>query len=74
MAIIIEFDSKNAITWANRNEEGPWNLRFQSNKLKNILLVLKNVTFTYKNRETNQFADSLAKEGSQMEGTWIMWM
>lgn len=36
-------------------------------------MILKAV-FEHKNREANGIADSLAKEGSEMEGMWIMWM
>lgn len=62
MEIIIETDSKIAPAWINKEEEGPWNWRFHCNKLRNILLVLKNVIFTHRNREANYVADSLTKK------------
>lgn len=71
--LIIESDSKNALAWVNRHESCPWNLRFFCNKLKNILSILNNVFFEHKNREVNGFADSLAKDGAQREGTWCVW-
>lgn len=71
--IIIESDSENAIAWANKREESPWNLRFYCNKLQNILLILRNDVFIHKNREANQIADSLAKEGAQMGGNRFIW-
>lgn len=49
--IIVESDSKNALVWVERKEECPWNLRFYCNKLNNILLILKNVSFVHNNRE-----------------------
>lgn len=49
--IIVESDSKNALVWVERKEEYPWNLRFYCNKLNNILLILKNVSFVHNNRE-----------------------
>lgn len=72
MEIIVESDSKkkSALVWVNRKDECPWNLRFYCNKLKNILLVLKHVSFFHRNREANFFAANLAKEGSRMEGMW----
>lgn len=73
MEIIVEFDSKNALAWVNRKKQFPWSLRFFCNRLKNIILVLKQVSFIHKNREANFLADSLAKEGSQMEGMWPLW-
>lgn len=72
--IIIETVSRNALAWINRKEECPWKLRFHCNKLRNLLLLLKNVTFVHRNREANHFEDSLAKEGAEMEGTWSMWL
>lgn len=57
--IIIESDSKNSITW-----DCPWNLHFHCNKQHNILTIPKNMVFTKRNREANQIADSLAKEGA----------
>lgn len=50
MEIILESDSKNGIAWVNRKEECPWNSPFLCNKLQNILLVLKNVSFVHRNR------------------------
>lgn len=73
MEIIVESDSKNALAWINKREECPWCLRFYCNKLHNLLLVLKNVTFIHKNREANHCADALAKTGSEGEGTWLLW-
>lgn len=69
---MVESDSKNAIAWVNKEEGCLWNLRFYYNKLQNIPSMLRNVVFVHRNREANQLADNLAKEGSQMEGTWLM--
>lgn len=51
----------------------PWNLRFYHNKMLNIIPNLKCVQFNHKNREVNEIADALAKEGAQMEGVWSRW-
>lgn len=40
-----------------RREECSWKLRFFSNKLRNIVSILK-VSFEHKNREANDLADS----------------
>lgn len=61
--IIIESNFKNALAWVKREEEWPWNVRFLYNNMKNILLILKGVIFEHKNREANDIADPLAKEG-----------
>lgn len=71
--IVIESDSENAFSRITRKEECPWSFRFYCNKLKNILLLLKGVSFEHRCRETNTLADSLAKEGSYREGTWLIW-
>lgn len=71
--IIVESDSKNALSWVKKREECPWELTFFGNKLGNILKILK-VTFEHKNWKANDIADSLAKEGAHMEGRWIMWL
>lgn len=69
----MESDSKNALSWVSKKEECPRKLRFYGNKITNILLILKNVSFVHINREANDYPDALAKEGSHMEGTWITW-
>lgn len=69
--LIVESNSKVAISWAKTN--CPWKLRFYSNKLRNLLALLRNVYLTHKNREPNGIADGVAKEGSAMEGSWVRW-
>lgn len=74
MEIILESDSKNALSWVNREEECPWKMRFYYNKLKNIMFVLQSVTFVHINRETNDTVDALAKEDSHSESPWLVWL
>jgi ribonuclease HI len=71
--IIVESVSRNALAWVDNSGACPWSMRFACNKLKNILLSLKNVMFTHVNREANCLADELAKSGSSMAGSWIHW-
>ena len=70
---IIESDSKNALSWKTNLGECPWNLRFYSNKLKNMLLVMKDIEFIHVLREANHEADRLAKEGSSISGRRVVW-
>lgn len=70
-SLIVESDSKVALTWVRATF--PWNLRFCCNKLTNLLYLLKNVTFIHRTRESNHFADNLAKEGASLEGLWVKW-
>lgn len=60
--LIIESDSKVALAWV--SSSCPWKLRFYGNKLRNLQRVMGNVTFVHKTRESNELADSLAKEGA----------
>lgn len=59
-SIVVESDSKVALAWI--KSSCPWNLRFYSNKLRNLLWFLRNVTFNHKSRESNEIVDSLANE------------
>lgn len=65
--IVVESDSKNAVTWVNGKDKFPWNLRFFYNKMLNIIPKLRSVRFSHKNREVNEIADARAK-GAEMEG------
>lgn len=71
--LIVESDSRNALSWVNNIETCPWNLRFFANKVKNMLVLLNSVSFVHRCREANDVADSLAKEGAQREGLWSIW-
>jgi ribonuclease HI len=71
--IIIESDSKNALSWINKAGSCPWNLRFCYIKLRNILLLLKNVLFVHVNRESNNSADLLVKRRVTTKGRIIEW-
>lgn len=65
--LIVESDSRNTLSWANSIETCPWKLIFYGNKLKNLLVILKDVSFVHKYRESNCFVDSLAKKSAQRE-------
>lgn len=69
--LIVESDSKVALSWAKSG--CPWKLQFYGNKLRNLLLVLGNVSMIHKNRESNEIADNLAKDGSSLGGSWVKW-
>lgn len=71
-SLIVESDSKVVLAWVKTLH--PYNLFFYGINLLNLLWILKNVTFTHRNRESNHIADSLTKEGASLEGRWIKWV
>lgn len=71
--ILVESDSKNALSWVRDKNNIPWELRFYGKKLSNLLVVIKEVHFTHQRREANMEADHLAKFASTEGGTSINW-
>lgn len=69
--LIVESDSKVVLTWS--KSSCPWKLWFYGNKMKNIQWRMGNVTLSHKTRESNEIADSLAKEGASSYGSWVKW-
>ena len=72
--LIIESDSMNAVKWCLGEKEGPWNLAFRINFIRNILLASNGITLIYKGRETNYVADSLAKQGLTRLDEFVAWL
>lgn len=70
-SLIMGSDSRVVLAWA--KSYYPWHSRFFGNNLKNMLWILKNVSVTHRNRESNHLADSLAKEGASLQGSWVKW-
>lgn len=60
-----------ALAWV--SSTCPWKLRFYENKLKNPQWLLGNVTLIHRNRESNDLANCLAKEGASMDNAWAKW-
>ena len=74
MPIIVESDSKNAVEWCCGKAEGPWNLTFIINFIKNAATFEPRVTITYRGRSSNAVADSLAKLGLRRADEFVAWI
>ncbi|XP_056685365.1 uncharacterized protein [Spinacia oleracea] len=61
--IIVESDSANAVLRCNDDNNGPWNLNFIINFIRCEMKTGQGIEITYKGRDTNMVADSLAKRG-----------
>lgn len=71
--LVINSDSKAAVSWINSNDLG--NIRFTHlfYEIRNSLFLLRQATVQFSSRSTNFFADFLAKKGSSSEGEVIVW-
>ncbi|XP_048490068.1 uncharacterized protein LOC125492022 [Beta vulgaris subsp. vulgaris] len=74
MAILIESDSANAVSWCNEGKGGPWNLSFQLNFIRNARKNWLNINIVHKKRSSNVVADSLAKKGLARESEFLAWL
>ena len=53
--IIIESDSKNAVSWCNASNSGPWNLNFVLNSIRKVLHLHLKVEIVHKGPERIKF-------------------
>ena len=72
--IIIESDSSNAVNWCNKKSDGPWNLNFIINFIRNSRNQDPGVSIIYKSRGTNIVADMLAKQGLTRNDEFLAWI
>ncbi|KAJ7942898.1 putative Aldehyde oxidase [Quillaja saponaria] len=61
--LIVESDSKNAISWITKEGSCPWKLESQYREMERDLQKLKGVEVMHTGREANNMADQLAKMG-----------
>lgn len=55
--IIVELDSPNAVSWCTGENNGPWNLTFIINFIRNTMKEGLGVEIVHKSRESNVVAD-----------------
>ncbi|XP_021841155.1 uncharacterized protein [Spinacia oleracea] len=73
-SLIVESDSANAVKWCNGDIKGPWNLSFAINFIRGLQNKGPNISITYKGRESNVVADSMAKQGLQRRDDFVAWL
>ena len=71
--VIIESDSANAVKWCNGETPAPWSLNFIINFIRRSMLSSPGISITYKNRESNIVADSLARQGLLRLDDFVAW-
>ncbi|XP_048502690.1 uncharacterized protein LOC125498510 [Beta vulgaris subsp. vulgaris] len=72
--MMVESDSLNAVSWCNGNADGPWNLNFVINFIRNAMRCDSGIEITYKSRESNVVADLLAKQGLSRADEFVAWL
>ncbi|XP_010669425.1 uncharacterized protein LOC104886657 [Beta vulgaris subsp. vulgaris] len=72
--IEIESDSQNAVHWCNNKNEGPWNLNFTINFIRNAMCRGMGIEIFYRSRESNIVADHLAKQGLSRVDEFVAWL
>lgn len=72
--IIIKSDSANAVQWCNAPSDGPWNLAFHLNYIRNALQHCPSLSIIHKCRESNMIADALAKRGILRSDEFLAWL
>ncbi|XP_010667291.1 uncharacterized protein LOC104884346 [Beta vulgaris subsp. vulgaris] len=72
--IYLESDSRNAVSWCNNEDGGPWNMCHHLNFIRNARKNLLNISIMHKGRETNFVADALAKQGLSRHEEFIAWL
>ena len=70
----IESDSQNAVHWCNNKNEGPWNLNFTINYIRNAMCRGRGFEIFFKSRESNVVADLLAKQGLSRADDFVAWL
>lgn len=61
LPIVIESDSKNAVSWCSNPNGGPWNLNFILNFIRSTPARGLNLSIHHMGRSVNFVADGLAK-------------
>lgn len=72
--LIIESDSANTVKWCNGMNNGPWNLAFHINLIRQHHKSDLDFEVVYKSRETNMVADALAKQGLSRQDDFVAWI
>ncbi|KAK2643836.1 hypothetical protein Ddye_019031 [Dipteronia dyeriana] len=72
-SIVINSDSRAAVSWINNEDLGNINFSHLIYDIRNILLCLGKTTFEFSSRASNSLADTLAKQGSAGEGDVLVW-
>ena len=71
--ITIFSDSKSTVSWANGKDFGSFKLVNLIFDIRNALQSLVGLLVCFKHKESNSFADSLAKGGSSNSGDRLEW-
>ncbi|XVF79053.1 hypothetical protein PTKIN_Ptkin14bG0188900 [Pterospermum kingtungense] len=71
-SLILECDSRNAVSWVANPDTAPWRMRNLLNHICNLLKKTKAWKVTHIFRECNQVADSLAKEGASRDSDLVV--
>lgn len=72
--MIIESDSLNAVRWCRSPDEGPWNLNFHLNLIRNTLIQNQSISLIHNPRSSNHVADALAKQGLHRTSEFLAWI
>lgn len=59
--VIVESDSRNAVSYVSSLETAPWTFQFHLNEIKSLSSLIQ-VEFQHVGRPANAFADYLAKQ------------
>ncbi|EOX92975.1 Uncharacterized protein TCM_001832 [Theobroma cacao] len=71
--LIIESDSRVALSWVNSVEKRPWDKWSILNELNSLRITLGTVSFKHIFKEGNDFVDSLAKYGVNNNTSFSAW-
>ena len=71
--IIVVSDCKQVVAWINSKGVGDWNYLQQILDIRDMLASLGQVSVEFSPRESNFFADFLAKQGVSGVGNVLMW-
>lgn len=72
--MVIESDSLNAVRWCHSSDDGPWNLNFHLNLIRNTLNQNQSILLIHHPRSSNHVADALAKQGLHISSEFIAWI
>ncbi|KAK2648314.1 hypothetical protein Ddye_015803 [Dipteronia dyeriana] len=72
-SIVINSDSRAAVSWINNEDLGNINFSHLIYDIRNILLRLGKTTVEFSSRASNSLADTLAKQGSAREEDVLVW-
>ena len=72
-SIVVISDSKTAVSWINGSGVGSWMHVHQILEIRNLLGCLSKAHVEFESRESNSFADMLAKKGAAGEDDVLIW-